>query len=156
MPYTLWSDGVLLGETDLAVQSPLPDVRLGSFRPTAAGDALLPTMLQVLTAMHAIGSMLERERLTRERLGDDFGLAVLTAMQTSPEGKNLRAAQDAVDALHLELKDDAGAVVPNVHISLNDLANFGADPVDLTPARLAEEGASAFGRYMLTVVEKKD
>jgi hypothetical protein len=155
MPYTLWSDGVLLGETDLAMPVPQPEARVGVFHPTAAGGALIPTLLQVPLAVLALASVFEREDLTKGRLGDDLGPAIHDAMQSTPELQRLRAAQAAVDALHLELKDEAGANVPAAHISLSDVTAFDADPADLMAEVEADEDAAAFGRYLLSVILKE-
>jgi hypothetical protein len=155
MPYTLWSDGVLLGQSDLAMPVPQPEAHVGVFRPTAAGEALIPTLLQVPLAVLALASVFERDDLTKQRLGDDLGPAIHDAMQRAPEIQQLRAAQAAVDALHLELKDEAGAVVPAAHISLTDVTAFDGDPADVMAELEADEDAAAFGRYLLSVILKE-
>lgn len=125
MPYTLWSHDTLLGESDLALPAPRPGMLLGAFRPTAAGLPVLPLFVEVTASALALGPMLEREGLTRERLGDGLAAAIHEAMPRTSEGQRHAAACAAVDALGLILRDEANAIVPARGLTLSDVWELG-------------------------------
>jgi hypothetical protein len=47
MPYTVWSRGRLVGESELAYAQAFPDMRMGDFQPSPVGETLLPIILGV-------------------------------------------------------------------------------------------------------------
>jgi hypothetical protein len=154
MPHTLWSNGTLLGETDFGLGSPRPGFRVGVFHPTPAGFAAIPILANAVTTARATAAMLDREEITRERLGEAVGPAIYEALNNSPEGKHAADARAAVEALHLELRDADGHVVRTGQITLFDMVEnippFAGLPAD---ARLEVE-RMGFGRYLLCATEE--
>ncbi len=154
MPHTLWSDDTLLGETDFGLGSPRPGFRVGVFHPTPAGLAAIPVLANVVTTARATAAMLEREEITRERLGDAVGPAVYEALNNTPEGQRAAAARAALEALHLELRDADARVSRTGHIVLFDMVEnippFAGLPAD---ARLEVE-RMGFGRYLLCAMDE--
>ena len=47
MPYTLWSRGRLIGQTELAYARSFPGLRAGDFEPSALGETLMPIIIGV-------------------------------------------------------------------------------------------------------------
>jgi hypothetical protein len=108
MRHTLWSHGTLLGEFDPAASTRQSGGRTAPFWPTDAGLALMPAFVDVLTTAAAVGAMMQREEITRDKLGDRVGDAVYNALRNSPEAQRAAAARAVVDALEPELRDEAG------------------------------------------------
>ena len=154
MPHTLWSGDALLGETDFGLGSPRPGFRVGMFHPTPAGLAAIPILANAVTTARATAAMLDREEITRERLGDAVGPAIYEALNNSPEGQRAAAARAAVEALHLELRDAGGWAVRTGQIILFDMVEnippFAGLPAD---ARLEVE-RTGFGRYLLCATDE--
>lgn len=151
MPYTLWSHDTLLGESDLDLPAPRPGMLLGAFRPTAAGLPVLPLFVEVTASALALGPMLEREGLTRDRLGDALGAAIHEGVPRTPEGQRHAAARAAVDALGLTLRDDAGAVVPARGFTLSDVWRLGPELAALPADLRAAAESTGVPRYSLGV-----
>ena len=76
MSFTPWSRGSLLGTLDLTEQAPGMHSLVGLFQATDAGRSVLPLFQDAMTALMAIGPMLERRGITQERRGADVGQAV--------------------------------------------------------------------------------
>ena len=149
MSFTLWSRGSLLGELALAQQAGTR-VLIGPFRPNDAGRAVLPLFRNALTALMALGPMLERRGITRDRLGTDLGQAVHEALHQSSEGERVAHTRAALDALGLELHDAADVAIPMEQISVQEL--WGVDSAT-EPSPIARSRADAMGlpQYMAAV-----
>lgn len=152
LPYTLWSHDTRLGESDLDLPAPRPGMLLGAFRPAAAGLSVLPLFVEVTSAGLALGPMLEREGLTRERLGDGLGAAIHDALPRTSEGRRYAAACAAIDALGLRLRDAAGAVVAARGFALSDLWQLGPGLAGLPPEAHAAAESVGLARYSLSVM----
>lgn len=154
MPHTLWSGDTLLGETDFGLGSPRPGFRVGVFHPSPGGLSAIPILANAVTTLRASAAMLDREEITRERLGDAVGPAVYDALNNTPEGQRAAAARAAVEALHLELRDADGRAVRTGHIVLFDMVEnippFAGLPAE---ARLEVE-RMGFGRYLLCATDE--
>lgn len=99
MPYTLWSKGRLVGDTDLGFAESSPKVRTGWFHPTETGQAIV----DVITAPSAV---------------------LLRAAQYDHKASllaNLEIVSQGVEALDLELRADDGAVVKAASIGISDI-----------------------------------
>ena len=116
MAFTIWRQGVVLGTTELSMRSPGPATRVGYLDPTddfeRAWPQLGPVVGEFLAAGASIGAVavaapsnaiadpVERGRRAYEELSKHPGVA------------RLRAANEAVISLGLELRDSHGNVVP--------------------------------------------
>ena len=138
MTYTFWYSGILIGESDF--EEPTDDRRRmsGVFRSTAYGDEIFPRLTGVLSAGHALKTLLEAKGLDPDEMdGDDveelfetseaaqkivdIGRALSEVETRGPDGTRLEFASIAfIDTLEIprllgELtgRADAVAVEPD-------------------------------------------
>jgi hypothetical protein len=120
MPYTLWSHGRLLGETELEYARYAPLNRGGGFWPTVIGSKLMPVVTGVTAASIELATKsrgLERSTAPKHEDSGD-----LTArIHESTEYADYLAAIDRLNALDLELHDPEDNVVPAEWIDIRDL-----------------------------------
>ena len=95
--YTLWSNGRLLGHTDLGFRGNSDVAKVGWFHPTEVGERCM----HVMTAGSRI--LLERDGVDRKTLSADFC-----------------SAANRIDAMSLELHDDSDTVVNTESIGITD------------------------------------
>lgn len=111
MPYTLWSHGRLLGESELDYERVLARYRMGDFHPTDVGSRLMP----IATGVSPAGIELSR------RMGSS-GLKLFDdALRRTSEYADFAAADDYYEALALELHSPDGSVIPTEWIDVRDL-----------------------------------
>jgi hypothetical protein len=124
MPYTLWSHGQLLGESDFELARGPGKRRAGTFRPSPLGATLLPTLCGMAPALFAFGRMLERENhAIRSFEEEDPG--VLEAIVTStPEGREMMGFAKQLCELDLELRDPDGRIIETESLAVNDFELF--------------------------------
>jgi hypothetical protein len=110
MPYTLWSRGRLLGESELDYRRAFARHRMGDFHPTDVGSRLMP----IATGVSPAGVELSRKIMrTSGRLDD--------AARNTSEYADFAAAADHCEALALELRAPDGSVIPTEWIDVRDL-----------------------------------
>jgi hypothetical protein len=121
MPYTLWSRGRLLGETELAYRRWKPCFRAGDFAPNELGEKLMPIIVGVGPALHALydrhAEDLRRQRAETESDDED---GYPEEVRRSTEYADAVSIADELESLALELRDPSGAVVDTEDIWLND------------------------------------
>ena len=112
MPYTLWSHGRLLGESELDYRPLFARHRMGDFHPTDVGSRLMP----IATGLSPAGIELSRRirRSSGVQLFDD-------AVRRTSEYADLAAAADYCEALALELRGPDGSLIPTEWIDVRDL-----------------------------------
>jgi hypothetical protein len=152
MMYTLWSHGVLLGESELNLQPAQGLAHVGTFYPAEEGRALLPLFSDAMAAVREIGPMLERQGITAERLGRDMGKAVYDTLRQTAEGRRVAETGAAIDALRLELRGPDGSVVPTQQVLLQDSWALTPEIAALPPEAHADLEAEGFMRYLLCVI----
>jgi hypothetical protein len=120
VPYTLWSRGRLLGESELDYVREIPRLRTGDFRPTGDGAALMPVAAGVSPTVIELG------KLARRAAGDHGGDSARAdgrpcdALRLTTEFADFAEASNRRDALELELRGPDGAVVPTEWIDVRD------------------------------------
>lgn len=95
--YTLWSNGRLLGHTDLGFRGNTDVAKVGWFHPTEVGERCM----HVMTAGSRI--LLERDGVDRKTLSAD-----------------MCSAANRIDAMSLELHDDRDMVVNTESVGITD------------------------------------
>ena len=118
MSYSIWLDGMEIGETSLEL-SPGGTRRAGVFRPTASGLEVLPG----ITAMAP--ALLDAGRLHRENGMDDAELEAEDAADSffdSPEGQRVMNAAKLV--ARIEIHGPGGEIVPWESLLISDMKEF--------------------------------
>jgi len=122
MPYTLWSRGQLLGESELECARS-PHHRSGGFWPTIVGSRLMPvaTAMSRATSLLAAKSRDSRDGIIAEDAVDFFpGLdaSCQGSVERSTEYADFAEAVDRLKELGLELRGPDGAVIPTQSIEI--------------------------------------
>ena len=110
MPYTVWSRGRKLGETDLGFVHFIRDSRMGWFVAAAEYEKLMPIATGVQSALHANASRAD-----------------------------LAAAFQHFEALALELRRDDDSIVPTASIGIQDVQELLACDADTEVLELPRE-----------------
>jgi len=112
VPYTVWSRGHLIGDTDLAFVRISGAQRSGSFHPNAEGERLMSVIASVLPAMRA--------HLHRDEVDAQGHSLVQPALHGSALFADLAEAFQHLQSLDLELRREDGSVVPTTDIGIQD------------------------------------
>ena len=121
MPYTVWSRGRLVGESELAYARSLPGLRAGDFEPSPLGEKLMPIIIGVGPALCALHEAAEDVLRTEKRKGrrarnGDWPASV----KKTTEYADAMSLPDELESLALELRDPGGAVVKTEWIAVQD------------------------------------
>jgi len=112
VPYTVWSRGRQIGETDLGFYRLIDQSRSGWFHPNAEGERLMPVIASVLPAMRAF--------LHRDKVDAAGNAMVQPALQGSTLFADLAEAFQHFASLDFELRREDGSVVPTSCIGIQD------------------------------------
>ena len=149
MSFTLWKQGVMIGETDFALGGRRGRQRIGAFHPTPSGMLALPAITAMAPALLECGAVLKQLPLSDEELERD-GDAALALFERTPEGRRVLAAAEQI--AQLELRDPSGKPVTFESFLLSDLeelATPGASSRDAMVARRKHPSAPI--RYVISV-----
>ena len=119
MPFTLWSHNKLLGESDFEIAGNSGPRRLGTFRPSALGTTLLPTLTGFGPALLRLGESCRRQGLSLDDIEMDG--------PTGDAARDLYEQSGAVSfarqvlALQLELRDPHGRRIGTQCLNVHDL-----------------------------------
>jgi len=160
MPYTLWSRGRLLGETDLGFVQIWENVRFGWFHPSPGGERFMPVISGVGPALMRLNKMMRNPLREMMRGTDKEPDAEWPRdIRKTSAYADLASIIDEREALQLELRDADGKVVPTDDIHIDDTewkASLIPKKVreeldrELGPAPWESEG-EAFPRYQIQV-----
>lgn len=120
MPYTLWLNERLIGETEFEHPGPGAGQRLGAFRPTTQGSEALPAICGLLGATLALKREIQRRGLDPDQESD----AVLEVLEQTPEGERVMAIAKCLS--ELELRDPAGERLVIQSIAVTDVRELRA------------------------------
>jgi hypothetical protein len=112
VPYTVWSQGRLIGETDLGFVRIIDQFRSGWFHPNADGERAMPVIAAPLPAMRAF--------LHRDQKDATGRSLVQPALYGSTLFADLAEALQHLQSLDLELRREDGTVVPTTDIGIQD------------------------------------
>jgi hypothetical protein len=142
--YTVWSQGRLVGETDLGFILREGNHRTGHFFPTPFGESLVPIINEPRRLIKALGE-LPRD----DRSSDD---PAWTALDSAFE-----IAAERERALELELRDEHGVVIPTEDVSIRDmnltLELYPLDEEELARLTISPEEQAEFDREMAEMQE---
>ena len=121
MPYTVWSRGRLVGESELAYVRCMPGLRSGDFEPSAIGEKLLPIILGVGPALRSLHDAADKARDEAESVGRELPVGDWPdTIRHTTEYADAMSIPDELESLALELRDPAGAVVKTDWIAVQD------------------------------------
>lgn len=139
MPYTIWSHGRLVGETDLGFILREGNHRTGNFFPTLFGESLVPIINEPRRLIKALG---EAPR-DADSSDDPAWIALDSAFEIAAERER---------ALELELRDENGVVIPTEDVSIRDmdltLELYPGDEDELGRVTITPEEQAEFDREM--------
>jgi hypothetical protein len=121
MPYTLWSRGRLLGDTDLGFVQVFSNVRMGWFRPSPLGDTLMSVLTGTGPALHRVGRLMRHpiRNATRAPVSDEDWPP--PDIRSSTAYADLVSSVDELEAMQLQLRDPDGNVMEVEHIGVDDV-----------------------------------
>ena len=121
MPYTLWSRGRLLGESDLGFVQVWENVRFGWFHPSPAGEKLMPVLTGTGPALMKLNKMMRNPMRAMMRGKDDEPDAEFPRdIRATTAYADLVSIVDELEGLELELRDPDGKVVEVEHMGIDD------------------------------------
>jgi hypothetical protein len=121
MRYTIWSRGRLLGETDLGFVQIYSNMRMGWFRPSAQGAALMSVITGTGPALHKVGKMMRNPlRAAMRRPEDNDGSEWPRDIRSTTAYADLVSSVDELEALQLQLRDANGNPIETEHIGIDD------------------------------------
>jgi hypothetical protein len=139
VPFTVWSHGRLVGETDLGFILRDGNHRTGYFFPTAFGETLIPIFNEPRRIIKALAEIREDSR-SRD---DPRRLALDAAFEI---------ACDREKALALELRDANGIVIPTEDVGIRDtdltLELYPGDDLEFDDVVITPEQQAEFERDM--------
>jgi len=122
MPYTLWSRGRLLGETDLGFAEMNPNHRMGWFRPSPLGEVLMPILVGPGPAMKAVGRLMRDPVRSVMRPNDSETPGDWPAdIRTTTEYADLVSSVDELASMELQLRDANGMIIVVEHVGVDDM-----------------------------------
>jgi hypothetical protein len=121
MPYTLWSRGRLLGETDLGFARVFANHRMGWFHPSPLGATLMPILTGPGPALKAVGKLMRdparSPRRSREAtVPEDYPADI----RSTTEYADLVSSVDELESMDLEMRDSDGAIMEIDHVGIDD------------------------------------
>ena len=119
MSYSVWLDGIRIGDTDLELRHGLGR-RGGVFHPTEVGLTVLPGITAMGPALLDLGQLC-RENGVNTKDGVDIDRATEGVLGTDA-GRRMLAAAEEIS--RLELHDDAGRIVRWESILISDMTDF--------------------------------
>lgn len=121
MSYSVWLDGIRIGDTALELRHGIGR-RGGVFHPTELGLTVLPGITAMAPALVDMGQLCRDNCINTEE-GVDVDRATQTILGTSA-GRTMLAAAEQIS--RIELHDASGRIVRWESILISDMADFSA------------------------------
>jgi hypothetical protein len=120
VPYTVWSRGRLIGQSDLAYRRTFPKLRAGDFYPSEFGEKLMSIITGVGPALLAFYDVVDAARLAGEEFQPNEHGDWPEKLRQSTEYADSESISDELASLALELRDESGAVVKTDWLRFQD------------------------------------
>jgi hypothetical protein len=122
MPYTLWSRGRLLGETDLGFVQIYSNLRMGWFRPSAQGEGLMSVLTGTGPALRKVGRLMRNPLRNAMRIAPDNDEEEWPRdIRATTAYADLVSSVDELESMAIELRDSDGRRVETEHIGIDDM-----------------------------------
>jgi len=151
MTFTLWKQGVMIGETDFALGERRGRRRIGAFHPTPSGMLALPAITAMAPALLECGPVLKQLPLSDEELErDGGGDTALALFERTPEGRRVLAAAEQI--AQLELRDPSGRPIMFESFLLSDIEELATSgPTSRSAIAARRKNPAAPIRYVISV-----
>ena len=120
MPYTVWSRGRLIGQSDLAYRRAFPKLRTGDFYPSEFGEKLMSIIVGVPPALFAFYDVVDAARRAGEDVQPNEQGDWPEKIRQSTEYADVESISAELESLELELRDESGAVVKTDWLRFQD------------------------------------
>lgn len=121
MPYTLWSRGRLLGESELGWIQVFENLKTGWFHPSPAGKKFLRVLTGTGPALMALGKMMrDPVRALARNVDTEPDADYPRDVRQTTEYADLVSIVDELEALQLELRDPEGRPVDVESMGVDD------------------------------------
>lgn len=122
MPFTIWSRGRLLGETDLGFVQVYSNMRMGWFHPSPEGEKLMSVLTGTGPALKRVGRLMRSPiRKAMRKPSDDDDGEWPRDIRTTTAYADLVSSVDELEAMQVELRDADGQPVSTEHIGIDDV-----------------------------------
>jgi hypothetical protein len=122
MPYTLWSRGRLLGETDLGFVQIYANMRMGWFHPSPQGQKLMPVLTGTGPALKKVGRLMRSPvRAAMRKPSDNDDGEWPKDIRATTAYADLVSSIDELEAMEIELRDSDGNVLETEHVGIDDM-----------------------------------
>jgi hypothetical protein len=122
MPYTLWSRGRLLGETDLGFVQVYSNMRMGWFHPSPQGETLMSVLTGTGPALKKVGRLMRSPvRAAMRKPSDHDDGEWPRDIRATTAYADLVSSVDELEAMELELRDPEGMRVESEHVGIDDI-----------------------------------
>lgn len=145
MAYTIWMDGIKIGETAFEVRIGV-NRRAGVFHPTELGIPLLPGITAMGPALLDTGRMLRAQGIDTE--APDPDPALVDSILESPEGRRIRAAASHI--ARLEVRDASGDPIPWDSLLISDVEEMAAAAASAESERVTRQLDERRIRYLIS------
>lgn len=130
MRYTLTSRGTVLGQTAAELPGLHPGTRGWHFIPAPAFERAGPVLLELQQATAGMHELMPGDDTLAAVREEERELFVRNALLSDPRAARFLELMDEVDAMGLELRDEAGGLLPTRTIGVTEL--------ELSPAAFRE------------------
>jgi hypothetical protein len=122
MPYTLWSRGRLLGESDLGFVQIYSNMRMGWFHPSPEGEKLMSVLTGTGPALRKVGRLLGNPiRKAMRGTSDQADGGWPKDIRATTAYADLVSTVDELEAMELELRDGDGTRLETEHVGIDDV-----------------------------------
>jgi len=121
MPYTLWSRGRMLGESDLGFVQVWENVKFGWFHPSPVGEKFIRVLTGTGPALMTLHKMMrDPVRVVARGVEAEPDADSPRDIRQTLEYADLASMVDELESLQLELRDPDGKVVAVQHMGVDD------------------------------------
>jgi hypothetical protein len=123
MRYTLTSHGTLLGHTGAELTGPTPGTPMRSwhFLPAAGFPAAGEVLLELQRASRSMAELMPSAETLATIREEERSAFVRHAMMSDPGAPRFLELMDTVEAMALQLRDDAGVLMPAQTLGVTEL-----------------------------------
>lgn len=121
MPWTLTSQGTVLGHTGAELPGVAPSARAWHFLPAPAFEPVRPLLLDVQRATMDLQELMPSDEALASIREEERGVFIHHALMSDPRAGRFLELMDAMEAMGLTLRDEGGAALPARTLGVTEL-----------------------------------